>query len=56
MRSLVVETERAWQALGRISYGPTESEKALHEIPAFSIHRQRHEGRRCPYQEKISVW
>ena len=27
MRSLVVETERAWQALGRISYGPTEKEK-----------------------------
>ena len=27
MRSLVVETGRAWQALGRISYGPTESEK-----------------------------
>jgi len=24
---LVVETERAWQALGRISYGPTEPEK-----------------------------
>jgi sialic acid synthase SpsE len=28
MRSLVVETERAWQALGKISYGPTEKEKA----------------------------
>jgi len=28
LRSLVVETGRAWQALGRISYGPTESEKA----------------------------
>jgi N-acetylneuraminate synthase len=27
MRSLVVETERAWQALGRISYGPTDAEK-----------------------------
>lgn len=27
MRSLVVESERAWQALGRISYGPTEKEK-----------------------------
>lgn len=27
MRSLVVETERAWQALGKISYGPTENEK-----------------------------
>lgn len=28
MRSLVVETERAWQALGKVSYGPTEKEKA----------------------------
>ena len=26
MRSLVVETERAWQALGQVSYGPTEKE------------------------------
>lgn len=27
MRSLVVETERAWQALGKVSYGPTGKEK-----------------------------
>lgn len=27
MKSLVVETERAWQSLGKISYGPIESEK-----------------------------
>lgn len=27
MRSLVDETERAWQALGRISYGATDAEK-----------------------------
>lgn len=27
MRSLVVETERAWQALGKVSYGPTNKEK-----------------------------
>jgi pseudaminic acid synthase len=26
MRSLVVESERAWQALGRVSYGPTAAE------------------------------
>lgn len=26
LRSLVVETERAWQALGRVGYGPTEAE------------------------------
>jgi pseudaminic acid synthase len=27
MRSLVVESERAWKALGKVSYGPTENEK-----------------------------
>jgi len=27
MQSLVVETERAWQALGQVSYGPTEAER-----------------------------
>ena len=27
MAQLVVETERAWQALGLVSYGPTEAEK-----------------------------
>jgi N-acetylneuraminate synthase len=26
MSSLVIETERAWQALGQVSYGPTEKE------------------------------
>lgn len=27
MAQLVVETERAWQALGKVSYGPTDAEK-----------------------------
>ena len=27
MRAIVVESERAWQALGKVSYGPTEKEK-----------------------------
>ena len=27
MESLVVETERAWQALGKIRYGPTDAER-----------------------------
>ena len=27
MKSLVVETERAWQSLGKVSYGPTEAEQ-----------------------------
>lgn len=28
LRTLVTETERAWQALGRVTYGPTEAEVA----------------------------
>lgn len=28
LKQLVVETERAWQALGQITYGPTDEEKA----------------------------
>ncbi|EMJ56406.1 pseudaminic acid synthase [Leptospira interrogans serovar Valbuzzi str. Duyster] len=28
MKSLVTETERAWQSLGKITYGPTERERA----------------------------
>jgi pseudaminic acid synthase len=28
MENLVVETERAWQAIGKVTYGPTEKEKA----------------------------
>lgn len=28
LKSLVIETERAWQSLGRVHYGPTEKEKA----------------------------
>lgn len=28
MKDLVIETKRAWQALGQISYGPTEKEEA----------------------------
>jgi sialic acid synthase SpsE len=27
MKMLVVESKRAWQSLGKISYGPTETEK-----------------------------
>lgn len=27
MRALIMESERAWQSLGKISYGPTENEK-----------------------------
>jgi pseudaminic acid synthase len=29
LKNLVIETERAWQALGKIKYGPTESEKKV---------------------------
>lgn len=28
MKALVIETERAWQSIGKITYGPTEKEKA----------------------------
>ncbi len=32
MRALVVETERAWQALGTVTYGPTASEQASRQF------------------------
>ncbi len=28
MKSLVIETERAWQSLGKVDYGPTDAEKS----------------------------
>ena len=28
MKQLVIETERAWQSLGKVNYGPTEAEKS----------------------------
>ena len=28
MKSLVVEAERAWQSLGKVTYGPMEAEKS----------------------------
>lgn len=28
MKALVIESERAWQSLGKVTYGPTEKEKA----------------------------
>jgi len=28
MKQLVIETERAWQSLGQVTYGPTEAEKS----------------------------
>jgi pseudaminic acid synthase len=34
MRSLVIETERAWQALGHVSYGPTDA-----ELPSLQFRR-----------------
>ena len=27
MKTLVIETKRAWQSLGEVKYGPTEAEK-----------------------------
>ncbi len=34
MRSLVIETKRAWMAMGDVSYGPTES-----EVPSLAFRR-----------------
>jgi pseudaminic acid synthase len=34
LRALVVETERAWQSLGRVSYGPTDAEQ-----PSLALRR-----------------
>lgn len=41
---LVTETERAWESLGEVSYGPTEKEMAS-LVPAFSLCRKGHEKR-----------
>ena len=38
MKSLVIETERVWQALGQVSYGPTAEEKKLTEIPKINLY------------------
>jgi N-acetylneuraminate synthase len=32
MKQLVIETERAWQSLGKVTYGPTETEKGSHKF------------------------
>ena len=34
LQALVVETERAWQAIGHISYGPTQE-----ELPSLKFRR-----------------
>ena len=39
MRSLVTETERAWQAIGKVNYGPTDAEKVstLHRRSLYVV-------------------
>jgi pseudaminic acid synthase len=43
MRSLVIETERAWQAIGKVTYGPTDAEKAsiLHRRSLYVVRDMR---------------
>ena len=49
MAQLVVETTRAWQAMGAISYGPTPAEQAVPPVSPLPVCREGHEGRRLAH-------
>ncbi len=49
MQSLVVETERAWQALGEVRYGATEAEK-----PSLQFRRSLYVGEDIPAGERFT--
>ena len=51
MRSLVVETERAWQSLGAVRFGAAESEE-IAGVSSLALHRRRFAGRRRSYDEQ----
>ncbi len=46
MTLLQVETERAWQALGQVSYGPTETEK-IDSVQSLALCGARHQSGDC---------
>jgi N-acetylneuraminate synthase len=50
MHSLVIETERAWQSLGRVSYGPTCAEK-----PSLTYRRSLYVSRDIAAGETLSA-
>jgi pseudaminic acid synthase len=49
LNALVVETERAWQALGKVTYGPTEKEK-----PSLKFRRSIYVSKDIKAGEKFS--
>lgn len=52
LASLLAETKRAWQSLGRVSYGPSEEEKKIDGFPTFPLHRKGSGGGRCTNHRK----
>ena len=48
MKQLVVESKRAWQSIGKISYGPTESEKS-----SLNFRRSIYSSKKIKKGEKI---
>ena len=59
LSALVLETERAWQALGDVRYGPTEAEKKEFDIPAFGLCFRGYSGWRDVYRSEspyCSAW
>lgn len=50
MHGLVIETERAWQSLGKITYGPTES-----EMPSMQFRRSLYIAREIKAGEELTT-
>jgi len=50
MKQLVIETERAWQSLGTVAYGPTEA-----ELPSLKFRRSLYIAKDMQAGEKLTL-